>query len=218
MSWSESENFGLYKWSSGNRQLPWCRMKKGLSTLPHGMCTFTSLQARHLPSATNCLFSINYKTNKVSSNRQGSLVGMLGGIAIVLTISAGSIIDSDSIPNQKLPLSTSGCSYWYNETTIVDPSFRANTDWRDAEYTSWEKIISLAPTWYPGLGNLSTIALGLIFSFALKKFQKVPPVKREHLSEPILNLWERTLPTSWIQGWVEPPPSSTSESKEQKLV
>ncbi|OXA58926.1 Sodium-coupled monocarboxylate transporter 1 [Folsomia candida] len=140
------------------------------------------------------------------ANAWGSLAGLISGIVLVLTISAGSIIDSDSIPDQKLPVSTEGCPF-YNETDhIIYPKADvfSSTSWKDAEYSPWVKIISLAPTWYPGLGQLSTIFFGLIFSMVFLRFQNVKPVKREYLNTSILRLYEWGLPSYWIKGWVEP--------------
>jgi hypothetical protein len=90
---------------------------------------------------------------------------------------------------------------------------RANVDWKNQEYSTWVKIISLAPNWYPGLGNISTIVLGLIFSFAFLKFQKIEPVKREYFSEPVLRLWETALPISWTKDWIEPLPEEDVAKK-----
>jgi len=141
---------------------------------------------------------------------------MLSGIAIVLTISAGSIIDSDKLPNQKLYLSTEGCPYVENGTVLhSEVKGMAGESWKDGEYSTWIKIVSLAPTWYPGLGNIGTIVFGLIFSFAFMKLQVIVPVKRDYLSPHILSLWEKVLPPSWINGWVEP---KTKEEKEEEFI
>jgi hypothetical protein len=77
-------------------------------------------------------------------------------------------------------------------------------------------MIVLSPTWKPGVGNIGSIFLGLIFSFDFMNFQTIRPVKRDYLSPVSLSLWETVLPSSWINGWVEKPSKDEKERWKSK--
>lgn len=135
---------------------------------------------------------------------QGSLVGTASGLVLTLMISAGAIIWEDELPNQKLELSQAGCvdAKLFNSYTMVYPR---NEDWKNNGDSFLVKVISLAPTWFPGLGNISTIVIGLIFSLLLRRFQDIKPVPRRYISPPVLRLYDRVFSTEYMNKWVEAP-------------
>lgn len=82
----------------------------------------------------------------------------------MLLLGVGSIIAGDrgDLPDQKLPLSTSGC--YGLEPNVTFTSLIAADSWKDGNDSTLIKILSISYVWYPGIGCLSTIFFGIIFS------------------------------------------------------
>ncbi len=152
--------------------------------------------------------------------RQGIMLALVVSIAISAFVGLGNIIAgiNDELPNQKLPLLTSGCQL-VNETAeelftttpavlghdlFASPHLRANTAWKNRDDSFALRVWSISYIWQPGIGGLSTLFFGLIFSaLVLLRKKRAPRVNESLLSVPFTNMWKRLFGMEYLEKWVD---------------
>ena len=146
---------------------------------------------------------------------------MITTFSLMILYTTGTIVYADDFPNQKLPLSTSGCeginvthssssTVTYNYINYEDPHYsksnlwRAPSEWKGNEDSFLIKFLSLSYMWYSGLGCILMVVFGILFSFMFNYFTNVAPrrVDSTCISPPILRLWNKLLTKERMKVWI----------------
>lgn len=75
-------------------------------------------------------------------------------------------------------------------------------DWKALDWDDLTQIFSISPLWYPCYGIISSVCLGLIFSFIFHKSSKVKPMDSKLFIPVVLTLWKKICPKQLI-GFVK---------------
>lgn len=143
------------------------------------------------------------------ANDLGTLLGIFVSIALSGFVGLGNIIAgrNDLLPNQKLALESYGCDF-------IDPLINATTlphsdvlrsAWKHEEYSFAVKIWSFSYIWLPGIGGLSTVIFGALFSFIILNIDKKSErkVNKSLLSKPFLRLWKKCFGEEYMANYVD---------------
>jgi len=124
---------------------------------------------------------------------------MVATFAIMTTFVIANVT-SDSLPDQKIPLSTDGCP----NNTISEIFSSEINEWRDEDYSFITKILSMSYMWYSGLGCSMTFLFGLIFSPLFDHFSKDKKdlVNPLCISPLVLNFFIRFFPEK-TKTWID---------------
>lgn len=125
---------------------------------------------------------------------------------------------------QRLQLCTNGCetepisrffrknmTHGYNMISDYmekeGPSIMAYSGWKEAHKDdSWAlKVWSLSYIWQPGIGCVTTLIFGILFSYIIIALKKHPKEKvhTSLLSKPWLSLWEKIFGKESMSNWVD---------------
>jgi hypothetical protein len=124
------------------------------------------------------------------------------GIGAILAENAG------KLPNQKLPLRTDGCYYYWNESVAISSEFASvgeNTFWKDEEYSGLDNLFAISFQWQPMIPVVGTVLFGLIFSVVVNVVRKDrnSPVKEKYLTPVVLSMWVKVFGKVEVSRWVE---------------
>ncbi|XP_035710979.1 sodium-coupled monocarboxylate transporter 2 isoform X2 [Folsomia candida] len=75
-------------------------------------------------------------------------------------------------------------------------------DWKNKDWDALTQIFSISPLWYPCYGIISSVVLGLIFSFIFHKPSKVRPMESRLFIPIVLKLWKKICPGKLV-GFVK---------------
>ncbi|XP_035714103.1 sodium-coupled monocarboxylate transporter 1 [Folsomia candida] len=153
------------------------------------------------------------------ANNLGVLCGMIISIAISGFVGLGNILAGrkNLLPNMRLPLTIRGCPC-ANMTgfeaaceDLVDEDDQDRLDlpdtsgWKNLEYSGWVKIWSASYMWQPGIGIVSTLIFGILFSSLVSALfpQRYPKVKSNLLSRPFVRLWNKMFGVKCMQQFID---------------
>lgn len=115
----------------------------------------------------------------------------------------GSRYYKDELPVQFLKLETFGCSKKdsfksFIYSSLISPlrTETSSVHWKDEEYSDIVKFFSLSDLWYPAVGCVLSVFLGLLFSlfvtYVLKK--KSEPLSSRLFVPVVLKMWLKICP------------------------
>jgi hypothetical protein len=104
------------------------------------------------------------------------------------------------LPNQRLPVSTTGCDN--NTASNFIPS--NHDDWKtEREYSSLVQLLSFSFIWYSLMGAVLAVVIGMGISFLTIKSEKSRKlIDKRCICPPILKMLEILCP-SHIKKWVD---------------
>jgi len=90
------------------------------------------------------------------------------------------------LPDQRLSLDLSECP----NTNVTSPT-TPPVYWKDREYSGLATFYSISDLWYPAIGCIMVVFLGLLFSFIVAAFSKEKPNRMQaRLFVPlVLRMW-----------------------------
>ncbi|CAG7716897.1 unnamed protein product [Allacma fusca] len=137
------------------------------------------------------------------SNTKGALTGMVSTLVVMLTFSVGVYIANNDklLPDQKLELTTDRCPEFSNGTETTESSMylMSSMDWKDNGDSVLIQILSVSYLWYPAMGTVLTVLIGIIASFYFSLWEDAEEKKfisSDLLSPPLYALWKRLFPKS----------------------
>ncbi|ODM98794.1 Sodium-coupled monocarboxylate transporter 2, partial [Orchesella cincta] len=142
------------------------------------------------------------------ANAKGSLGGMIGTFVIMITYVILNNVFSSDLPDQKLPLSVTGCP---DRTNVSLNDFHSNflessksqAEWKNNDDSSLIQFLSISYMWYSAMGCVLAVILGLLLSLLFKFLgDEAPRVPSKCLSPPVLNLLLRYFPTQ-MEIWID---------------
>jgi len=160
-------------------------------------------------------------------NNVGILLGMVTSILLSGFIGLGNIIvgRQDKLPNLRLDLTLRGCPCGNGNGTadlreecsaFLEPEdlhyldMKYDENWKDFGNPGFFlKVWSTSYIWQPGIGELSTIIFGLIYSFIIIGLSK-KKIKKVHvklLSKPFMRMWNALLGPERMKDWVDYDPA-----------
>ncbi|XP_043289201.1 sodium-coupled monocarboxylate transporter 1-like [Venturia canescens] len=127
-------------------------------------------------------------------NALGALIGGLSGLAFMtwITISAQTGIASGSIRFQEKPITTEGCTYWFQQVEsmllFIPPEVATNATDSTNIGESWA-LYRMSYLWYTVTGAMVTVSIGLVVSiFTPARVEKLDPM----LVAPFLRKYLKT--------------------------
>jgi len=150
------------------------------------------------------------------------MLGIIPSLVITLFLGVGTIIagNAGDLPNQKLPLRTDGC---YLNTTeslrsypIESMLMKANTAWKDEEYSTLTNLFSISYLWQPMITLFSTVIFGLLFSLIINVYKRSPPVKEKYMTPIIVSMWKAILGKERLESWIEFEEDDINDNKSKK--
>lgn len=141
---------------------------------------------------------------------------MVGTFIIMITHIIFNNIYSSDLPDQKLPLYTTGCES-NNHTTDSITNFnidntnfiKAKTDWKNSDDSFGIKVLSISYMWYSGVGCVLSVCLGILCSLVFNLIDEYRNTSRSKtqipsncISPPILKLLQKFFPNASLK-WIE---------------
>lgn len=117
-------------------------------------------------------------------------------------------LNSSSLPDQRLPLSSECSNQDTNVTTIMPDAVNMRStgsdDWKHGDDSFYIQLLSISYMWYSAAGCILSVFLGLVCSMFVRLVEgnTTKKVPAEYLSPPILNLYVRLFPNH-IRNWVD---------------
>jgi len=149
------------------------------------------------------------------SNNLGTLLGMITSIFFTAFIGLGNIVSGIQgvLPNQRLNLTLEGCVCRDGDIEQFCRDFPDNqylnlpdnSHWKDNGDSPLVRMFSVSYVWQPGIGGLSTVVFGIIFSYLVIVFDKSQR-KKVHarlLCKPFIRLWNRLLGEKRMLNWID---------------
>ncbi|OXA57937.1 Sodium-coupled monocarboxylate transporter 1 [Folsomia candida] len=156
------------------------------------------------------------------TNTLGTLLGLLASVVITGFIGIGNIVAEKLylLPDMKLSLSLRGCSCT-NSTSIetiimpcsdfISPQNLTQLDtfdsfdWKENDDSIFIKIWSTSYIWQPGIGVVSTLFFGAVFSIIVTSINRkhVKKVPARLLSKPFIKLWNKVIGDARMRQWIE---------------
>lgn len=143
---------------------------------------------------------------------------MLTTMSILSCLVIGTFVANANgwLPNQRLFLTTDGCSRNRNssssENVFISSEINSSSwkyDVKTLENDTWfVRIVSISFLWHPPLGILLTIFFGIIYSVIFNscggktKGEQVKKVRANLLSPPMLKLWLNFFPKV-AEKWID---------------
>ena len=101
------------------------------------------------------------------------------------------------LPNQSLFMDITNCTN-YNELNFNGTWEEINppVNWKDQDWDGLTQLFSLSDLWYPAVGCIMTVILGMFFSFIVSMVDKNSnPPKHSKLFIPlVLSMWKKICP------------------------
>jgi hypothetical protein len=123
---------------------------------------------------------------------QGMFSALIGGAAFSLFIGIGNIVAGieGNLPNQRRNLTTVGCNFTDDE---IGKEY-SHEFWKEehAHDSALTKMFSLSYIWLPGVGFVSTLILGILFSavvFLANRRKSNMRVNTKLMSQPFVKFW-----------------------------
>jgi len=148
-------------------------------------------------------------------NNLGILLGMFASILFTGFIGLGNIVAGmqNLLPNQRLNLTVQGCVCSNGEEEKFCRDFpdneyldlADNSNWKDNGDSVLVRMFTTSYMWMPGIGTLSTIVFGILFSLLVIAFDssKKKKVHARLLSKPFIKLWNTILGKSRMENWID---------------
>ncbi|ODM96987.1 Sodium-coupled monocarboxylate transporter 1 [Orchesella cincta] len=153
------------------------------------------------------------------SNNVGTCLGLITSILFSGTVGLGNIIAAKDgkLPNMKFPLSTAQCLLQNTTSGEVFQPVISNVSiedlfqldsmhvWKERDDSFAVQVWSTSFMWQPGIGCVSMLILGSLFSFIVILFdrQSIPKVHKNLISPPWLRFWERCCGREVMSNWVD---------------
>jgi sodium-coupled monocarboxylate transporter 8/12 len=174
------------------------------------------------------------------TNDLGVSLGVAVSLIFSLFVGVGNIFAGRAgnlpLDEQKLFTTTAGCNltalpeegissfigqFYDRHEFGLDEFTRAKTDWKDdPKFQSFEIMMwSISYIWLPGIGGVTTLIFGLIFSAIINaKAKGILKVNKSLLSKPFLRLWKLCFGQKHLDKWVDydSPPFGLKEQIERK--
>lgn len=117
------------------------------------------------------------------------------------------------LPNQRLNLTLEGCVCSDGITEQFCRDFpdneyldlADNSNWKDNGDSILVRMFTTSYIWQPGIGGISTLVFGLVFSFLVILIDKSQrkKVHAKLLSKPLITMWNKILGESTMQKWID---------------
>lgn len=140
---------------------------------------------------------------------------MVASILFSGFIGLGNIIAGiqNLLPNQRLNLTLQGCVCSDGTTEQFCRDFADNeyldlpdnSHWKENGDSTLVQMFTTSYIWLPGIGGITTLIFGILFSVLVIAFDKTARKKVHYklLSKPLIIMWNKILGESRMEKWID---------------